>query len=236
MCGRYVTPDEAEIERAWHIGRHNWKSPFPSIRQARFNVSPQQGAPENHVPAIRADPDGTLELTDMQWWLLPSWHKEPTTPYNTFNARVENVATSATFKTPFRRQRCLIPARGWFEWQVTPSGKQPWFFHSTDGSLLAFAGIWDRWERGDHVIQSCAIIVGEAPPEISHLHSRAPFLIPPDRQGAWLDPSLTDAEQVRELLLPPGEGSLSWHSVSRAVGNVRNQGSELVAPIPPSEQ
>jgi len=152
MCGRFVTPDEAEIERFWHVGRHNWKSPFWSIRQARFNVPPQQDAPENYILAIRADPDGTLELTDFQWWLLPSWSKEATTIYSTFNARVENVATSASFKTPFWRQRCIIPAGGWYEWQVTPSGKRPWYFHSPNGAPLALAGIWDRWERGDHVI------------------------------------------------------------------------------------
>ena len=233
MCGRFVTPDEAEIERFWHIGRHNWKSPFSSIRHARFNVPPQQGAAENHILAIRADPDGYLELTDFQWWLLPSWSKEPTTSYSTFNARVENVATSASFKTPFRRHRCLIPARGWYEWQATPSGKQPWYFHNPDGSLLAFAGIWDRWERGDQVIESCAIVVGESPPSMSHLHNRAPFLIPPERQKAWLDPNLTDAELVRKLLLPPPEGSLIWHKVSKAVGNVRNQEPELSNPIVP---
>ena len=231
MCGRFVTSEDAEIERAWHIGRRNWKSPFSAIRQARFNVPPQQGAPENHILAIRADPDGTLELTDFQWWFLPSWSKEPTTTYSTFNARVENVATSASFKTPFRRHRCLIPASGWYEWQATPSGKQPWFFHAPDGSLLAFAGIWDRWERGDQVIESCAIVVGEAPPSMSHLHNRAPFLIPSERQSAWLDASLTGAAEVRGLLLPPVEGALAWHRVSNAVGNVRNTGPELVEQI-----
>ena len=100
MCGRYVTPDEAEIERFWHIGRHNWKSPFSSIRQARFNVPPQQGAPEHYVLSIRADPDGTLELTDFQWWLLPSWSKEPTTAYSTFNAREENVPLTKLKQNP----------------------------------------------------------------------------------------------------------------------------------------
>ncbi len=232
MCGRFVTPDIAEIERFWHIGRHNWRSPFSSIRQARFNVPPQQSAPENHILGIRADADGTLELTDFQWWLLPSWSSEPTTTYSTFNARVENVATAASFKVPFRRHRCIIPARGWYEWQATPSGKQPWYFHPPEGSLLAFAGLWDRWTRGDKIIESCTIVVGEAPPEMIHLHNRVPFLIPAERQDAWLDPSLTDAKKIRELLLPPGKSSLIWHPVSKAVGNVRNSGSELTTPIP----
>ena len=66
MCGRFVTPEEREIEDFWHIGRHNWRSPFEQIRHARFDVAPQQGNPQNYIPVIRTDADGILELVDMQ--------------------------------------------------------------------------------------------------------------------------------------------------------------------------
>lgn len=155
MCGRFVPPSEREIEDFWHIGRHNWRSPFASVRQSRYNVAPQQGNPRNHIPIIRQDADGALGLTDMQWWLLPFWSEDPKIKYSTFNARVESVATSSSFREPFKRRRCLIPAKGWYEWQARPTGKQPWFFHAADDALLAFAGLWDRWERGDQVIESC---------------------------------------------------------------------------------
>jgi putative SOS response-associated peptidase YedK len=158
MCGRFVTPDEASIEAFWTLGRRNWRSPFVRVRQARFNVAPQQGNPQNYVPVLRADADGALELIDMQWWLLPFWSKEARIKYATFNARVESVASSASFREPFRRRRCLIPARGWYEWQDTAGGKQPWYFQAADGALLAFAGLWDRWQGDGQVIESCTII------------------------------------------------------------------------------
>ena len=231
MCGRYVSPDEASIEAFWHIGRHNWRSPFESVRRDRFNVAPQQGNPRNHVPVIRADATGTLELTDMQWWLLPFWSKEPRIKYSTFNARVESIATSASFREPFRRRRCLLPARGWYEWQDTPSGKQPWFFHSADGDLVAFAGLWDRWVHNEQVIESCTIIVGEPNAAVRPIHDRMPLLIPGDRQAAWLDPTLTDSAEARELLQPAADDAVSFHPVSKLVGKAGNDGPELIVQV-----
>lgn len=218
------------MEDFWHIGRKNWTNPFAGIRVARFNVAPQQGNPQNYVPVIRADADGTLELTDMQWWLLPFWSDVPRIKYATFNARVESVAKSSSFREPFRRRRCLIPARGWFEWQDLPGGKQPWFFHSKNGGLLAFAGIWDEWKRDGTVVESCAIIVGDSDSAVRAVHDRQPFVIAQEEQAAWLSPALTDAGTIIELLRPPQAGSIAFHRVSKAVGNVRNQGPELVRP------
>ena len=232
MCGRFVTPDEAAIEAFWTIGRRNWRSLFAVLRQARFNVAPQQGNPENYVAVIRADPDGTLELTDMQWWLLPYWSKEARIKYSTFNARIENVVTSASFREPFKRRRCLVPAQGWFEWQDKPGGKQAWFFHAANESLLAFAGIWDRWRVDGQTIESFAIIVGAPDPTVEHVHDRVPCLIPAQNEAVWLDPRLTDAEEIKRLLVPACASAIAFHRVGRAVGNVRNQGSELIVREP----
>jgi len=232
MCGRFVTPDVAEIERFWHLGRHNFRNPFAGLSQARFNVAPQQGNPESYVPVIRTNPEGARELTYLQWWLLPFWSPEPRVKYSTFNARVESVAKNSSFREPFRKQRCLIPAKGWYEWQAQPGGKQPWFFHAPDHSLLAFAGIWDHWERDGHVIESCAIIVGDADPAMHDVHNRTPFLIPRESQEAWLSRDLRDPDTIRQLLIPASVSTTVPHRVSRAVGNARNQGPELIEPVP----
>jgi SOS response associated peptidase (SRAP) len=40
----------------------------------------------------------------------------------------------------FRRTRCLIPASGYYEWQDTATGKQPWYFTRADGEPMTFAG------------------------------------------------------------------------------------------------
>ena len=153
MCGRYVSPEQAAIERQWHIGRQNQPTlsePFAT----RYNVAPQQGNPANFIPVVRQAEGGELELTRLQWWLLPFWSKEARIKYSTFNARVETVAKAASFRDPLKRRRCIIPALGWYEWQELPTGNLPWYLHDAKGELLAFAGLWDRWERGADVVES----------------------------------------------------------------------------------
>ena len=231
MCGRYVTPGEADIERYWHIGRHNWRSPFANVRQTRYNVAPQQGNPRSYVPVIRANEDGTLELTDMQWWLLPFWSKETRIKYSTFNARAEGAATAASFREPFKRRRCLIPALGWYEWQGLPNGKQPWYLYSANKEPLAFAGLWDRWEKGEQAIESCTIIVGEANPAVRQVHDRMPLLIPRERQAEWMSRELTDAEEVKNILQPTASEAIAFHRVSNRVGNAKDDDVSMIEPL-----
>lgn len=219
MCGRYVTPEEAAIERRWHVGRSGGSgNPF----RQRFNVAPQQGNPANYVPVVRHAAGGEgLELLPMQWWLLPRWSKEARIKYSTFNARVESVATAASFRDSFRRRRCLLPVAGWYEWQELPPGKRPWFFHAAHDEPVAFAGLWDRWERDGEVIESCTIVVGDPNEAVRKVHDRMPFIIPPEREMAWLDPRLTDADKVMALLQPTPDEAILFHRVSTRVNSAR---------------
>ena len=230
MCGRYVSPDQAAIEREWHIGRHNQ----PTLAQpfsARYNVAPQQGNPTNYVPAVREHEGGGLELVRLQWWLLPFWSKQPRIKYSTFNARVETMAKAASFRDPLKRRRCIIPALGWYEWQELPSGNLPWYLHGATGELLAFAGLWDRWQGGAEVIESCSIIVGPSNSAFGKIHERMPFVLPPDRAAQWLDRKLTDAGAAMDLLQTNPEDAIAFHRVSTQVSNARNQGAELIGAI-----
>jgi putative SOS response-associated peptidase YedK len=237
MCGRYVSPDQAAIERFWNIGRHNQPglsgggaAPFA----ARYNVAPQQGNPANFIFVVREAPDGApgeLELARLQWWLLPHWSKEPRVKFSTFNARVENVARAASFREPFKRRRCLVPALGWYEWQELPGGNLPWFLHAATGELLAFAALWDRWEREGQVIESCSLVVGPANGAFSPIHDRMPFALPRERHGAWLDRALTDPDRVMALLQPNADAAIRFHRVGLRVSNARNQGPDLMAPL-----
>jgi putative SOS response-associated peptidase YedK len=230
MCGRYVSPDQAAVERAWNVGRHN-SNPLARIFALRYNVAPQQGNPLRYVPIIREREDGTAEAVAVQWWLLPFWSKEPRIKYSTFNARVESVTTAASFREPFKRRRCLVPAAGWYEWQETPAGKQPWYIHPAHPEAAMLAGVWDSWERDGQVIESCAIIVGPANQAIASFHDRMPYVMTPDRFDAWLDRKSTSAAQVMELLQPVPDDALAFHRVSTRVSNARNDGAELIAPV-----
>ena len=96
MCGRYVTPAEAEIERFWHIGRHN-NNPFGR----RFNV-----APTTQIPLLRLDPDvGELDLAMARWGLIPFWWKKPRPPGFTFNTRIEEAATKPMWRQAVKTSR-----------------------------------------------------------------------------------------------------------------------------------
>jgi putative SOS response-associated peptidase YedK len=226
MCGRYVSPDQAAIERQWHIGRSN-SNPFA----VRYNVAPQQGIAANYVPVIRLAEDSVLELAALQWWLLPFWSKEPRVKHATFNARVETVAKLASFRESFKRRRCVVPAIGWYEWQELASGKRPWFLHAANGELLSFAGLWDHWERDGQVIDSCCIVVGPANDSVRPIHARMPVVLPRERCDPWLDRGVTDLDKVMELLQPASNDALAFHQVSARVSNARNQGPELIAPL-----
>jgi putative SOS response-associated peptidase YedK len=81
----------------------------------------------------------------------------------TFNARAETVAEKPFFRDAFRRTRCLIPASGYYEWQDTATGKQPWYFTRADGEPMTFAGLWDEWKdkATGEVLKSCTMLITE---------------------------------------------------------------------------
>ena len=229
MCGRYVSPDEAAIERAWHVGRIS--NPLAGRFPARYNVAPQQGNPAFHVPVIRVGEQERPGLAMMQWWLLPHWSKSPRIRHSTFNARVETVAAAPSFRVPFRQRRCLIPACGWYEWQELPGGKQPWYIRAPDGEPVAIAGLWDVWEGKAQIIESCAMIVGGANNAVGHFHDRMPFLIAKEHSEAWLDPTLDDPETIMALLKPAADAAVVCCRVTTLVNNARNDRPQLIQPL-----
>ena len=234
MCGRYVTPNQAAIERHWNITRGGGREVFDSTTDdgfaARYNVTPQQGNPAAYVPVIRQSTDGSVELVTMQWWLLPHWAKQPRIKFSTFNARTDKVAGAASYRMPFRKRRCLIPALGWFEWQETPKGKVKWWLHRQDRGIVSFAGLWDRWHRGDEVIESCTIIVGDANATMTHVHDRMPVIIERKDQDFWLDPKMDAVPALEALLTPPPDDSIAAQRV-RSDKRPRDDDASLIEPL-----
>ena len=134
MCGRYAffSPAEA-IKRVFAL------DDFPGI-EPRYNVAPTQD-----VPAVRAGEEGARSFAMLHWGLVPKWAKEKAIGNRMINARSESLAEKPSFRDAFRKRRCLVLADGWYEWQVSPGGKQPWFIRMKDASPFAFAGLWVRW-------------------------------------------------------------------------------------------
>jgi putative SOS response-associated peptidase YedK len=161
--------------------------------------------------------------------LVPSWSHDLAAGVNAINARAETVAGKPTFRPAFRSRRCLIQASGYYEWKGTGKQKKPYFIDPRDGRLFAFAGVWDVWAKGAEPVESCSIITTTANEATRHLHERMPVILHPSHFAAWLDP-LTPPPALHELLRPCTPERIAVHPVAALVGNVRNDGPELVAP------
>ena len=131
-----------------------------------------------------------------------------------------------------RKRRCIVPADGFYEWAKRPDGKQPYYIHASDGSILAFAGLWERWTQPDdgEIIDSFTIITTAANDRMRELHDRMPVILAPDATARRLDPA-SKPDALSDLLGPCPDARLALHPVTRAVGNVRNEGAELIAAI-----
>jgi len=224
MCGRYVTPDQAAIERMWRIGRAN-SGPFPT----RYNV-----APTMQVPVLIAE-EGGYGLHMARWGLIPTWWKKDTLPTLSFNARSEEAAQKPMWRDSIRSWRCLMPALGWYEWCENektkgPSGRpcnQPYFLHCPGQPVVAIAGIWSVWERpGAEPVLSCALLTREAAPSIAGIHHRMPVVLPDGLQDAWLDVQ-NDAGDI----VAQARQDLAGYSVSTLVNGTKIDIPELIQRI-----
>jgi putative SOS response-associated peptidase YedK len=219
MCGRYeLHTHPAALALAFGL-------PFPPDIRPRYNIAPMQD-----IPVIRNSSDGVRELAQMRWGLVPRWAKEPSIGARMINARGETIAQKAAFKTPFERHRCLIPADGFYEWQVLSGGrKQPMYITMKDGAPFAFAGLAERWlSSTGEVVDSCAIITTASDPLLRPLHERMPVIIAPSDYERWLD---HNGEPPRDLVTHPAPSALIFHPVSTRVNAVRNDDAALIEPV-----
>ena len=135
----------------------------------------------------------------------------------TFNARAETVETKSVFRDAFKRARCLIPLSGYYEWQDTLSGKQPWYFTAREGSpILTAAGLWDEWKdrKTGERLRSCTMIVAEPNDVAAEIHDRMPVFLMEDQFTPWLN-----GEAGREYLKPAPNDFLQRWPVSKRVNS-----------------
>jgi putative SOS response-associated peptidase YedK len=164
-----------------------------------------------------------------RWGLVPFWMKEkPKIPH--INARVETVHKLPLFREAFAKRRALIPATGFFEWEVVPDGKQPWRFTRKDLEPFAFAGLWEFAQIAGEELLSATIIVGEPNPLVNGVHDRMPVILMPEDYDHWLDNS-TGVDELRGLLKPYDPDLMKAFRVSRAVNSVKNDTPECIEPI-----
>lgn len=222
MCGRYsiTTPPEAMAQLFGTVG------PVPNF-PARYNV-----APSFDVPAIRmGEGGGARALTLLRWGLVPSWAKEGMKPL--INARGETVAEKPSFRSAFKRRRCLLPADGFYEWRRPQSGpKQPFNIQQKGGEPFAMAGIWEVFTDAEgSEVQSCAIITTSANKTLEPIHHRMPVILDPDDWAAWIETPEDGARDLLALLKPAPNDLLKAYEVSTRVNRVAHDGPDLIEPI-----
>lgn len=243
MCGRYASSRSPEdlVEEFEVLD--------PRLEQA---IAPSWNvAPTDPVYAVleRMPKDGGTEpvrqLREVRWGLVPSWAKDASIGSRMINARMETVAEKPAFRKAFAARRCIVPADGYFEWyeteQRTAKGKpkkQPFFITPGDGSVLGMAGLYEIWrdpakpeDADDRFRWTCTVLTTEATDELGRIHDRMPLIVDRDHRHEWLDPRHADVD-LAALLRPAQQTGLTAYPVSTAVGNVANNGPELVEPIP----
>lgn len=195
----------------------------------RWNVGPQQT-----LFAVSADGAGDRTLDTYTWGLLPSWAKDPSMGNKLFNARAETITEKPSFRSAFASRPCVIPVDGFYEWDHREGReKQPHYFTRRDGDPLLLAGITEVWRNpadpDAEPRRTCSVITTTPNDDMEGLHERMPVVLTTHSSATWLDREASPSDRWA-LLGPAPRGTLEHWGVSSAVGNVRNDGAELIAP------
>ncbi len=225
MCGRFTlhTP-EPLVREALGLNLAGPRSSGSALRP-RYNIAPSQDV------AIVRDSGAGRELVMVRWGLVPHWSRTPQTKYSTINARIESVAEKPAYRDSFRRRRCLVPADGFYEWRAVDGAKQPLYIRLRDGGVFAFAGLWDRWEGGGAVLESCSILVMPSSARMQPIHTRMPVIVAPAHYEGWLDNAITGKPEILRSLETERSGELVSYPVSSRVNSPAHDDSRCIQPV-----
>lgn len=201
-------------------------STVPNL-EPRYNIAPTQD-----VVAVRME-NGARALVRLRWGLVPFWAKDAAIGAKMINARADTLAEKPAFRQAFQRRRCVIAADGFYEWKTIARAriKQPFHIRRPDGAPFAFAGLWERWEKGDEPLETCTIVTTDAPESLTEIHHRVPVILSEEAMAAWLETPEGEADGLADLLKPLPDGALIAQPVSTLVNKVANDGPELLEPV-----
>lgn len=222
MCGRFTLL--ARLNRILTEFRLDDYEPEQFLDyEPRYNIPPS-----SDVVIVR-NTDGIRRLTTVRWGLIPPWTKDLEEAPMLNNARAETVAEKPSYRSAFKKRRCIIPVSGFYEW--TPDGtknKQPYYFHSPDDKIFAFAGLWETWTRDNLFLDSCTIVTTEANGVMAPIHERMPVILGENEVDRWLDPNETD---LQSMLVPCPDDEITCYPVDKFVNTVKNKGKKCIERI-----
>jgi putative SOS response-associated peptidase YedK len=218
MCGRYTLKTPINV-----LAKGFGITEYPSSLLPNYNVALAQ-----EVAAV-VEEDDKRKLEILHWGLIPSWARDPAIGNKMINARAETVPKKPSFRSAFKKRRCLVLADGFYEWQKTDDGKQPYHIKMQDDSPFAFAGLWETWKNGEE-IRSCTIITTDANDLMSEIHHRMPVILHPEDYAMWLDPDFDEKEPLTSLLKPYPADTMEAYAVSRRVNKPSNNEPSVLEP------
>lgn len=193
---------------------------------ARFNIAPTQP-----VLVVR-ESNSRRESAAMQWGLIPSWAKDPSGAARLINCRSETVAEKPSFRSAFKKRRCLVIADGYYEWERIGKQRLPWFIHQADKKPFAMAGLWESWQpnQESEPLLSCTVLTTASNKRTSFLHDRMPVILSRSDEKAWLDEDLKTREELEYLFEPFPSEKIDLRPVSTHVNNARHEGQACIEP------
>jgi putative SOS response-associated peptidase YedK len=177
------------------------------------------------VPAICSGDTSKIKL--LKWGLIPEWTKSQEQAniirYKTFNARSESIATKPSFSSSFRSKRCIIPVKGFFEWQHLGNEKIPWYIYHTENEVLSLAGLYDDWIESNtgEVLSTFSIVTTEANDLMAVIHNsgkRMPVILNKSTENRWIDVSISTDEAI-SLIYPAPSEILKAHTISPLIND-----------------
>lgn len=220
MCGRYVLiADPNVIQQEFNLA-----SP-PIDFAMRYNIAPTQT-----LPVITNEkPD---EISYLRWGLVPSWAKDASGAAKMNNARSETAAEKPSFRTPFRRRRCLIPASGFYEWQQREDGKSPMFIHLKDREVFGMAGLWDVWKSPDGgELRTFSVLTTDANPFMTPIHDRMPVILRREDYALWLSSGDVPVTKLQALMKGYDPDLMTAYEVSKMVNKASMDMPECIVPL-----
>ena len=143
-------------------------------------------APGSNIPVVINPVDRNVLM--FRWGLIPGWAKDEKIGFRMFNARAETVVDKPSFRVLFRKQRCLIPADGFYEWKMVNDRKYPFLFTLKDKRPFTFAGLWEQWrDREGNIIKSCTLITTTPNSLVAQYHDRMPVILVDENRWKWLE-------------------------------------------------
>ena len=220
MCGRYTIYEVDDLADRFDAEEE------PEVNK-RYNAAPTQRLP------IVVNENGKNKLEVARWGLVPTWSHTDKLKFSTFNARSESVFDSKLWRTSIYKQRCLVPANGYYEWKRVSGKKgQPYYFTAADQDLFAFAGLWSVYtDTNKNEWQTFTIITTTPNKEAAEVHDRMPVILQPDDEAIWLNLEIQDRSTIEACLRMYPNGKLKKIATGTDVNVTKNDNETLIYPM-----